>query len=87
MPQVDNSGSTDMGDVSHVAPAIHPWLGMNCPDLILHSKEFADMTITQEGDRVLKLGALALAMTGTEVLTSPKLLADIKAEFANNTCR
>lgn len=82
MPHIDSTGSTDMGDVSHVRPAIHPWIGMDCPDLQLHSREFADMTMTAAGDRVIRLGASALALTGLEVLTDAGLLAEIKAEFA-----
>ena len=63
-------------------PGIHPWIGMDCPDLQLHSREFADMTMTAAGDRVIRLGASALALTGLEVLTDAGLLAEIKAEFA-----
>lgn len=82
MPHVDSSGSTDMGDVSHVVPTIHPWIGLNCPGLNLHSKEFAEATLTKEADKAIEWGAKALALTGLEVLTSPELLQAIKAEFA-----
>ena len=81
MPHMDSTGSTDMGDVSYAVPAIHPWIGLNCPAYQLHSKEFADATVTEAGDRAVKLGALALALTGMEVLTSPDLLKQIKEEF------
>ncbi|MGN1413463.1 MAG: M20 family metallopeptidase [Anaerovoracaceae bacterium] len=81
MPKGKSGGSTDMGDVSHVVPAIHPWIGMDCPQLSLHSREFAEATITPAGDRVLELGAKALALTGLEVLTEPELLENIKKEF------
>ena len=82
MPKGNSGGSTDMGDVSHVVPAIHPWIGLNCPSLNLHSKGFADVTITKAGDKAIEVGAKALAMTGLEVLTSPELLEAIKKEFA-----
>ena len=82
MPHIDSGGSTDMGDVSHVVPAIHPWVGMDCPQYQMHSKEFADMTITEAGDNIIRRGAAALALTGMEILSNPQLLADIKAEFA-----
>ena len=81
MPHIDSTGSTDMGDVSHVVPAIHPWIGLNCPTYQLHSKEFADVTVTEAGDKAVRLGASALALTGLEVLTSPELLRRIKEEF------
>lgn len=81
MPHIDSTGSTDMGDVSYVVPAIHPWIGLNCPSYQLHSKEFAGITITKAGDRAVKLGAEALALAGAEVLTTPGLLDKIKTEF------
>ena len=81
MPKGGSGGSTDMGDVSHVVPAIHPWIGLDCPELNLHSKEFADATITPAGDRAVELGARALALTGLDVLTDPALLEKIKEEF------
>lgn len=81
MARGDSSASTDMGDVSHVIPAIHPWIGLGCPDLQLHSAEFAEITVTREADLAIKRGAEALAMTGADVLTDCKLLSDIKKEF------
>lgn len=81
LPHMDSTGSTDMGDVSYVVPTIHPWIGLDCPSYQLHSKEFADVTITEAGDSAIKLGAEALALTGARVLTSPKLLEEIKKEF------
>jgi amidohydrolase len=74
-------GSIDMGNVSHVVPAIHPYIGLNKPGLIAHTKEFADQTITNDGFEALKSGALALANTGFDVLTNNSLLTAIKEEF------
>lgn len=82
MPHIDSTGSTDAGDMSHVVPTIHPWLGMNCPSYQLHSREFADMTVTEEGNRLIKRSAQALALTGAEILESPVLLEEIKEEFS-----
>ncbi len=81
MPHVDSNGSTDMGDVSQVVPAIHPWISLDCPDLQLHTEEFAEMTMTPAADRAIRIGSAAMAMTGAEVLTEPGLLAEIKEEF------
>ncbi len=81
MAREDNAASTDMGDASHVVPAIHPWIGLNAPDVMLHSREFAELSMTQAGDDAVKYGAEALALTGVEVLIDPELLAQIKEEF------
>lgn len=78
-------GSIDMGNVSHVVPAIHPYISLGNPDLIPHTKEFADQTITEQGHQTLVNGALALAFTGYDVLTNQSLLKAIKDEFQKAT--
>lgn len=77
----DMKGSTDMADVSYVLPSIHPWVGLNCPDKLLHSQEFADMTISEEGDRFIERSSKAMACTAYEILTDEKLLNVIRQEF------
>ncbi|MUK89771.1 amidohydrolase [Ornithinibacillus sp. L9] len=84
LPAKLSYGSIDMGNVSQVVPAIHPYIGLNAPGLVAHTKEFADQTITQDGHRALVNGALALANTGYDILTDSKLLQTIKTEFEEN---
>lgn len=81
LPKRMSFGSIDMGNVSQVVPAIHPYIGLNEPGLIAHTTAFADKTITDEGHQVLIDGALALAKTGYDVLRNPDLLKEIQAEF------
>ncbi len=54
--------SSDMGNVSHVVPSIHPSLKIDT-DAVNHQKEFAAATITPSGERALHDGALAMAHT------------------------
>lgn len=84
-PKRGGSGSLDMGDVSHVVPSIHPYVGLNKADLIGHTKEFADQTITADGHEALISGVLSLAATGYDVITDETLLANIKEEFSAQT--
>lgn len=56
-------GSTDMGNVSHVVPAIHPFLSINPGEAVNHQPEFAAATITPDGDKAIRDGALAMAWT------------------------
>jgi len=56
-------GSTDMGNVSHVVPAIHPYLDLHCSPVTNHQRAFADQTLTAEGHRALRDGALGMAWT------------------------
>jgi len=80
-PGEQSFGSSDMGNISKVVPAIHPFIGLNEPGLVFHTKEFADKTVTKEGHQALSSGALALALTGYNILTNEELLKDIKSEF------
>ncbi|MGH8911290.1 MAG: peptidase dimerization domain-containing protein, partial [Acidimicrobiia bacterium] len=57
------TGSTDMGNVSKLVPTIHPMLGINCRPAVNHQKEFADHTLTPDGDNVMIDGALGMAWT------------------------
>ncbi|MFC4321775.1 M20 family metallopeptidase [Litchfieldia salsa] len=74
-------GSIDMGNVSQVVPAIHPYLGLDSPGLIAHTKEFADLTVTDHSHHILSKGALALAKTGYDLITNKEKLEAMKAEF------
>ncbi|HEU4318658.1 MAG TPA: M20 family metallopeptidase [Acidimicrobiia bacterium] len=56
------TGSTDMGNVSHVVPSIHPSIAIET-DAVNHQAEFADATITPSGELALRDGALAMAHT------------------------
>lgn len=75
------SGSIDMGNVSHVVPAIHPYIGLNKKGLIAHTKAFADQTITKDGHQALIDGALSLASTGFDLLTDSVLFQAVQEEF------
>jgi len=59
----DAAGSTDMGNVSHLLPAIHPFLGINSLPALNHQPEFAAHTITPDGEKAIRDGALGMAWT------------------------
>ncbi|KMY54068.1 amidohydrolase [Bacillus sp. FJAT-27231] len=82
-PAVPATGSADMGNVSQVVPAIHPYVGMNEPGLVFHTKEFADKTITPDGEAAIHDAVLALAHTGYDIIVNKDLLHAIKEEFEN----
>lgn len=81
LPAEHTNGSMDMGNVSRVVPAIHPMIGLDDASLVLHTREFADKTVTSVGKQALLDGALSLASTGYDVITDEDLLKDIKEEF------
>jgi len=75
-------GSIDMGNVSHVVPSIHPYIGIK-QGLVTHTKEFADNTITPKAHERIIQGSAAMALSGYEVIIDKDLLKAIKEEFEN----
>lgn len=80
-PAQKGIGSLDLGNVSYHAPCVHGWLGFGDPSMIIHSREFAARTVTEDGRKLLLRGAATMALTGYDVLTDPELLARIRKEF------
>lgn len=76
-------GSTDMGDVSHCCPTIHPSFPLTTKHLTGHSVEFACATIQPEAYKGAKEAAIAMALTAIDIFTNPQLLQEIKEEFKN----
>jgi amidohydrolase len=60
---IDEVGSTDMGNVSHQVPSIHPELTINPGKYVNHQKEYAAHTISSDGEQTLRDAALAMAWT------------------------
>jgi amidohydrolase len=57
------TGSTDMGNVSLAVPSIHPMIGINSLPAVNHQPEFTAHCITEDADKALVDGALAIAWT------------------------
>lgn len=74
-------GSTDMGNVSALVPAIHPSIAVSPPAVPIHSREFAAYAGGPEGDRALIDAAKALAMTAVDYLTDAALRQEVKRAF------
>lgn len=81
----DLSGSMDMGNVSYEVPSIHPMIGLGNTNLVLHTTEAANFTITDPAHEALIIGAASLAYTGYDVITNKDLLSEIKQEFISMT--
>lgn len=84
IPVQESSGSIDMGNVSYQVPSIHPWINIGCGDAIVHSKEFAESTQTENAKLAVMRASLAMAYTSYDVLTNSDLLKSIKEEFKNS---
>lgn len=66
--EAKDTGSSDIGNVSHKTPTIHPYIGISNCSVTGHSVNMADATITPFAHERLLIGALALAYTGYDVL-------------------
>lgn len=62
-----NRASTDMGNVSQVVPAIHPYIGIGSLPALNHQREFADHCVGDQAERAIHDGAVALAWTVLDV--------------------
>jgi amidohydrolase len=70
-----NRASTDMGNVSQVIPAIHPYIGIDSLPAVNHQKEFAAHCVTAAADRALTDGATGLAWTVADAAQDAALRA------------
>lgn len=84
MQSVDDErmGSTDMGNVSQIIPAVHPYIAIAPEGTPGHSTAFRDAAATPEALANALAAAKALALLVVDLLSDPELLARAQAEFA-----
>jgi amidohydrolase len=75
------AGSTDMGNVSHRVPSIHPMLAAAPPHCAIHNAEFAEHAGAAIGDAAALDGAKALAMTALDFLCDAELRERTRSIF------
>ena len=73
-PELDGPviGSTDMGNVSHRVPSIHPMVAVAPRGVAIHTPEFAVHAGGDAGDRAVLDGAKALAATAIDCWTATR---------------
>ncbi|NKQ54665.1 M20 family metallopeptidase [Amycolatopsis sp. K13G38] len=67
-PPADGGAATDMGNVSHHVPTIHPMLGLDCLPAVNHQPEFTAACVTAAADRAVLDGAIAMAWTAIDLV-------------------
>jgi len=75
------AGSTDMGNVSHLVPSIHPMLAAAPPKVVIHNPEFTRWAGSEMGDLAALDGAKTLALTAAEYLLDQKLQTATRKAF------
>jgi amidohydrolase len=76
------AGSTDMGNVSHRVPSIHPMLAVAPAGVIIHNAEFATWAASPKGDEGVIDGAKAMAQTALDLMMDQARLDTAKKDFA-----
>jgi len=76
------AGSTDMGNISHAIPSIHPTIGLSCLPAVNHQPEFTTHCVGPTADRALLDGALALAWTAIDLAADDVLSARLRGRGA-----
>lgn len=76
------AGSTDMGDVSHVVPSIHPYAAVvDEGGPLIHTREFAEATKSTRGIDTALVMSKAMARTAAEIMTDSELRKKMNDEF------
>lgn len=76
------AGSTDMGDVSHAVPSIHPWLAICAPgETTCHQHGFQVAAGDERGASAMLTAAKAMALTALDVISDASLRTSARAEF------
>ncbi len=82
------AGSTDMGDVSHAVPSIHPWLAIVDEGAAMcHEHRFAEAAGTDAAGATALLAAKAMARTALEFLADPALREAVTSEWRDRAAR
>ncbi|MFF3886284.1 amidohydrolase [Streptomyces sp. NPDC001914] len=81
-PSSLRAGSTDMGNVSHVVPTIHPSIGYDCGDTIMHNPEFTRYGTSAGADRAVLDGGLAMAWTALTLATDEEQRTSLLTRLA-----
>jgi amidohydrolase len=76
------AGSTDMGNVSHVVPSIHPYLAIvGEGEALCHQHKFAHAAASERGLDTAIAAAKALARTAVELLVDADLRQAVRTEW------
>jgi amidohydrolase len=85
LPEADaptdrNRGSSDIGNVSQVVPTIHPHVPIG-DGVHIHTREFAEATVSPKGKAAVTEGATALALAAAGLIFRPEVADSIRREF------
>ncbi len=86
-PPDERMGSSDMGNVSQVVPAIHPYITIGPEEMGGHTVEFCEAAASPAGHEGMIQAAKLLAMTAVDLLAEPANLVEAKAAFTEQKAK
>ncbi len=81
-PIPDRLGSSDIGNVSQVIPAIQPMIAIAPTGTAIHTREFAEAAVKPLARAGMLAAAKTMAMTTFDLLAEPGRVEKAKQEFA-----
>jgi len=84
-PIPDRLGSSDIGNVSQVVPAIQPMIGIAPEGTAIHTRDFADAAVQPLARAGMLAAATTMALTTYDLLAEPARVAQAKEEFARRS--
>lgn len=86
-PSEGRRGSSDLGDVSHQVPTLHPYFAICDHGISTHSADFAVAAASPRADGTVVSATCLLAFTGADVLLRPEVRERARADFRAQTGR
>ncbi len=78
----DSFGSIDMGNVSHLVPAVHVLVDVTGGrKMTIHTPEFRDNARSSQAEAAAIRAGKGLALTGLDVLSDPVFRSQVRKEF------
>lgn len=77
----ERMGSSDMGNVSQVVPALHSYISIGSEDIVGHTAAFREAAASPEGHDGMIKAAQFLAMTAIDLLATPAKLREALKAF------
>lgn len=83
-PENEEIGSSDIGNLSQVVPALHPEFAVSGPDVVNHSRDFLKAVTSKKGMDAMFKASAALTATVCDLFTTPSLMKAVRREFSSS---
>ncbi|HEX3027590.1 MAG TPA: M20 family metallopeptidase [Clostridia bacterium] len=85
--EIENAGSTDIGNVSYRVPTVYGNIGVGDGSVNVHEAAFLTLANGREAKQKLLIAARAFAGAALELFSRPELMKEAKEEFEHSVGR